>query len=276
MKTIQTTTIVLHKLAYGEKDLIVKLLTQEGEIVSAFAKSGQNSSRRFGPVLDAFNQVSIVATQRPHSSLLNLQGANLILPMDAVRLDLVKFAIATFFAEMTLTFVRECDRLPALYEDFLLLLETISHPGPVDEAHIPVLEYKWLQHLGFNPELVSCLACQCHVQPQQTYYFASKNGGIYCHDCQKQGTWSARGQALSYQSIQLLTKKILSEPLPVLQKDNLIDSSLVAEKSLQEKSSHEKTSHDSVRSIRLALENFIEYTAGKNLKSLQFLNQVLE
>lgn len=254
---LQTHAIVLHKFPYGDKDLIIRLLTADGEVISAFAKGGQNSAKRFGPVLDVFNQVEITATQRPHSSMLNLQGAQLLLPMDAVRLDLIKYAACSFFAEMFLVFLKEGEKLPELYRDFQSFLLQLNQLESFDENALPAWEYKWLHHLGFKPELSQCVTCgdtcgdnggdNCvdRATQEKFYHFSEKSGGILCQPCQKSELWGGKSKMLSYQAIQGLLQNVMPSHL------------------------------NHVRNLRQTLESFIEYTAGKSLKSLQFLNQVL-
>ncbi len=60
MSHFHTNAIVLHTFPYGDKDLIARLLTVEGELISCFAKGAQNSQKRFGPALDVLNQVVVM------------------------------------------------------------------------------------------------------------------------------------------------------------------------------------------------------------------------
>jgi len=248
-QVVHAQSIVLHKFPYGDKDLIVRLLNSEGEILTVFAKGGQNSSKRFGPVLDLFNQIDIIAKSRPNSSMLSLQSAELRFAMDSVRTDLTKFAVASFFSEMFLVFLKEGEKLPELYDDFCGFLQDINQTHSLEEQSIPVWEYKWLQHLGFNPQFSQCVTCGDEPAQEKSYHFSEKSGGILCQPCQKSELWGGKAKMLSYQVIQGLMQNLIPRD----------------------------TSHEprATRNLRQALESFIEYTAGKNLKSLQFLNQVL-
>lgn len=243
--------IVLKKNPYGDDDLILHFLTEEGLRLSLFAAGGRKSLKRFGTSLDLFNELEIHYREK-NSNLLSLDSADLITLMEGLRRSIPKFAAACYFTEVILAFLQEREASPNLFQSFLGFLEGLNHPEPLQAHLIPLMEHHFLDLFGFKPTLSRCLDCGTGVNSKSSYFFEGIKGGVVCSPCAPKGglsefplTYNALRQILGSSSSPEGWKNLRWNPLEISQ-------------------------------TRKALEYFIQYTAGRPLKSLPFLSNVLD
>ena len=261
----KTTAIILKKIPYSESDLIVWWLTKEGRKQGGFAPSARSSQKRFAGMLDLFNLVELVYQERKGSELVLLQNASLQNGMEEIRKDISKFASACYFSEMILEFLQEKQTLPAIHEIFCHFLQSVNQPGPLAPHLIPLMEHQLLTLFGFRPSLSACGKCGKEIRPGERYFFDGRQGSIVCPLCT--GPASVDGSTslttmslsngsypLSYESLTHLLKSVEANP-----------SEWVSQ----------GWKSDQIAQTRRAFEYFIQYTAGKPLKSLRFLSQIL-
>lgn len=256
MKTHKTKAIVLKKVFHGEGNLIITFLTKEGCRLSSFAAGARKSKKRFNGSLDLFNCLEVEFQEAKNSDLYRLQHADLVLGMEAIRKDLLKFASSCYFTEMILEFLNESEHSPKIFKTFLEYLKEFNKPEAFPSHMIPHMEHHLLEVFGYKPHLFHCLHCQQSLDPQETYYFNGIQGGIFCKKCQKgkTGMRPVDGHPLSYSAIQQILKGHQAHP------SSWRDQNWKPQ---------------DITETRAALEYFIQYTAGKPLKSLQFLSNIL-
>ena len=245
--------IVLKKTPYGDDDLIVHFLTEEGLHLSLFAAGARKSARRFGTTLDLFNELEIQYREK-NSNLLRIDSAELLTLMEGIRKALPKYAAACYFTEMILSFLQEREASFVLYKSFREFLATLNDPAPMDSHLIPLMEHHFLDLFGFKPTLNRCLDCGKGVSPQSTYFFEGIKGGIVCTPCKAGPKGGSSAEfPLTYNAIRQI---LLASPSPEGWKKSAL-------KPLE------------ISQTRKAFEYFIQYTAGRPLKSLQFLSNIL-
>ncbi len=254
MDLFKSKALVLRRIPYGEADTIVTCLSEEGRLIKGFAPSERSSRKRFGGVLDLFNQVEVQWKENRNSELVRLQLADLVCGMEGVRNDLSKFAAACYFAELILVFHKENEKGPAVYNDFVVFLEEHKNHETFEPHLVPLMEHRFLDLLGFRPELSVCLDCRESIHPDRDYFFQGKKGGIVCSKCKTRLNGSFENYPLSYKLLDLISREFHKNPR-------------------QWKSN--PWSPVEVHSARRALEYFIQYTAGKPFKSLGFLSKIL-
>lgn len=240
--------IILKKIPYGEGDMVVTFLTDEGCRLNGFAPKAKLSVKRFGGGFDLFNRLEIVYREK-NPDLVHLDSADLVLGMEGLRKDLSKFAAACYFAEIVLVFLQEKEASPEIFNSLLSFLTELNKPSTLPASLIPLMEHQFLNIFGFRPTLTHCLECQSHVKKDQTYYFNGRKGGIVCGACN-----GANLYPLSYPTL----AQIL----------NSCDRNPGTWRDLEWKPQH-------VSQARRAFEYFIQYTTGRPLKSLHFLSQII-
>ncbi|MBI4412588.1 MAG: DNA repair protein RecO [Deltaproteobacteria bacterium] len=264
MNIHKTTAVILKKIPYSESDMIVWWLAGDGRKQGGFAPSARSSQKRFAGGLDLFTFVELLYQERKGTELVLLQNASLQNGMEGIRKDLPKFASACYFSEMILEFLQEKQSLPAVFGIFWHFLQTIDRPGPLAPHLIPLMEHQLLTLFGFRPSLSACGKCGKKirsaepaepvqpVEPNERYFFDGRHGSILCSLCA--GPVSVDSHPLSHESLTHLLKSVEANPSEWF-------------------SQGWKT--DQVAQTRRAFEYFIQYTAGKPLKSLRFLSQIL-
>lgn len=240
MQSKKIKAILLKKVAYGDDDWIVTVLTEEGRRQSYFAPHARKSQKRFGNILDLFNYLELTLSQKSPDSLPRLEGAELINSSPSICENMAKFAVACYFSEIILEFLQAEQQIPALFTFLIKHLNMMDEVDALPHHFVPAAEHRLLELFGFKPQLSTCLHCSAAITPAGEYFFDGAKGSIVCQDCSP----SIQSSPLSYRAIQAI----------------LLQTRVEHEDSLQ---------------IRRAFEHFIQYTAGKPLKSLQFLSRVL-
>ncbi len=249
MESNKTTALVLRKIHYGESDAVVTFLNDDGKRFSGFAKGEAVSQKRFGGSLDLFNTVGLVY-QKGKEEMIRLSSAEIVSSMPALRTELSKFAAACYFSELVLSFLHDNETVVSLYDVFTSFLKTLNDDPAFKPHLIPLMEHQMLHLFGYKPELASCIQCQTPLTSEKKYFFQGAKGGVVCSGCAPAQT----NYPITYLGLQQMLAGFEMPP--------------------NEWGSLDWTSDD-VHNARSAFEYFIQYTAGKPLKSLTFLSQIL-
>lgn len=203
--------VVLARVNYREADLIVTFLTRELGLVSALARFGRRSIRRFGggllaPGASAWYDFTI----KPGSSLAFVENSEENPKAPRLPADPVVQCLAAFSLELVRGF--EAPDNPA-EDSFNLLIrhlgrlarygQTINEGGTEPQADLDEpagarrligqmrslrlisLDFalKYLELAGFGPRLTGCLMCGASPEPAPGWRWAPMAGGLYCPNC---------------------------------------------------------------------------------------------
>ena len=89
-----TRALVLKRVAYGESDLVVTLLTEELGRVSALARGARASQKRFGGSLEPMHTLRVRLDDRPRAELSVLRESSIDVPRTRLAIDLDKMQAA--------------------------------------------------------------------------------------------------------------------------------------------------------------------------------------
>ncbi len=149
---ISTQAIVLSKLKFSDKDLIVKCYTKEKGIVSYLIKNIFSKKSKFS--IAYFQELSLLEIQTNYKegrSLQYIKEAKLLAPYKTLQTNLIKSTLVMFLSEVLSNILREEEPQENLYEflktAFLLLDEEVS----ISNFHILFL-LELTKYLGFYPE----------------------------------------------------------------------------------------------------------------------------
>lgn len=200
--------VVLSRTNYREADLIVTFLTRELGLVSALARYGRRSLRRFGggllsPGASAWYDFTI----KPGSSLAFVENGEENIKAPRLPAEPVVQSLAAFALELVRGF--EAPDNPA-ESSFNLLVRHLGRlsryaqgreekDGPADflesdesrrAARLKALRLisldfalKYLELAGFGPRLSGCLMCGAEPFPAPGWRWAPMAGGLYCPNC---------------------------------------------------------------------------------------------
>lgn len=245
----KTTGFVLRTLSYGESDLIITFYSNEFGKLKGIAKGAKRSRKRFANVFEPFSLTNIIFTRKSRDMLAFIETCEIIDHYDAVRLDLEKTLVASYFIELIDHFSPEGKRNEQVFE-LLQTFLTLLGAQKASDALVRFFEMRMLKLAGFEPALDHCIICRTPVTNGKTYYFYAREGGIKCAACAKPERYD--------QSISAGTVRTL-----LLGKD--IDTDKIKLIALSEALASES---------RNVLAGFISHILSREVKSLKVMEQV--
>jgi DNA repair protein RecO (recombination protein O) len=247
----KTQAIVLRTIDYAESDRIVIFITENAGKLTGIAKGARKSQKRFANALEPFTCLSIVFSQKKGGKMAFIEEAAIVDHYPDIRGDLEKTLTAAYFMDLVDQFILEGKRNPDLFHlicNFLCVLEKEKYT----EHMVRFFELRFLRLAGYEPVLDRCTVCNKPIQASLLYSFSPATGGIRCRPCLDcQGP--VDGIPVSVGSIRTLLLGKDAEPA-------LLNRILMTEQCAQE--------------CRHLLSRFIRYLLGKELKSLNVLNDV--
>lgn len=231
--------VVLNRVNYGEADLIVTFLTRELGLVSALARYGRRSRRRFGGgLLSPGVRAWFDFTIKPASSLAFVEngeenpGARPLPPDPLIQ------SLAAFALELVRGF--EAPGNPA-EESFDLLVRHLGRLARVSgeyQARLLSLDFalKYLELAGFGPRLSGCLYCGTAPEANPGWRWDPAAGGLICPNCQ--GLSSSRSRPVSTALLARLVPGGAAGELPPLDGHDLAEAELFFERLAEQHLGH--------------------------------------
>jgi DNA repair protein RecO (recombination protein O) len=245
----RTTGFVLRALSYGESDLIITFYSSELGKFKGIAKGAKRSKKRFANVFEPFSLTNIIYTRKSRDMLAFIESCEIIDHYDAVRRDLEKTLMASYFIDLTDHFSPEGkknERIFDLLQTFLALLCTQK----ASDAVVRFFEMRLLKAAGFEPSLDHCIICKTPVTNGNAYYFHAQEGGIKCTDCAEPKRYDQSISAGTVRTL-LLGKDMDTDKIKLI----ALSDSLALES-------------------RNILVGFISHVLSREVKSLKVMEQV--
>jgi DNA repair protein RecO (recombination protein O) len=245
----KTAGFVLKSLSYGESDLIVTLYSRDFGKIKGIAKGAKRSKKRFANVFEPFSLTNIIFSQKNRDALAFIESCDIIDHYAAIRQDLEKTLIASYFIDLADHFSAEGKHNENL---FLLLMDflTILTRENISDTAIRFFEMRLLKIAGFEPALTACVRCKTPVVNGASYYFYPREGGIQCAACARPERYDQCVSAGTVRTL-LLGKDMDLEKMKLV----CLSGNLASES-------------------RNILCGFISYVLGKEVKSLKVMEQV--
>ncbi|MBW2060815.1 MAG: DNA repair protein RecO [Deltaproteobacteria bacterium] len=238
--------MVLGRTNYGEADLIVTFFTREQGKIGGLAKHGRKSRKRFGNILSSLALVKLEFTASPGRDLVRLDRGELVRSFEAVAQDLNRLALASYALELVDAFCAPLDPAPMVFDLLIWFLDRLdAGVRPQEDAFI--FKLRFLNQTGFGPNVSACPLCGRSTHEGQPLAMKPEHGGVVCQDC------SPSGFPVSMGTLKLMDLALILE----LEKINRVR---VSARVLEE--------------TELFLRAYITYTLGRELKSVQFMDQL--
>jgi len=184
----RTPAVVLRSRVHGESDKIVTLLTQHWGKITGIAKGAKRSRRRFVNVLEPFTHVHLRFRPGRTEELAFIFGCDLIRSFRRPSLDLQRFALASYMAELIDVMIAGRESGAETYELLLRSLTVLEEQDRLSSLFLPVFELLLLTHAGYAPHLTGCQQCGLSlVVNDKPLTFSSSLGGLLCQNCRAQG-----------------------------------------------------------------------------------------
>jgi DNA repair protein RecO (recombination protein O) len=178
-RTYRTGAIVLAHTKLAEQDLILTLLSEEGEQLRAVAKGARKPGGRLAARVELFSETDFLLARG--RSLDVVSEAQVTCAHAGLRGDLERVSAASAAAEVARLTSFEDARDPylhAILSRALTALEEAPDQGRLDLA-VAAYAIKVLAHSGWRPELDSCVACG----DASVTFFSAPFGGALCSSC---------------------------------------------------------------------------------------------
>jgi len=185
MPVFSTPAILLHRLDYGDFDLILTFLSLERGKISLIAKAAKKSTKRFAGILELFSLIEVVGSTSRGRGLPVLQEAVLQSPFSTIRDDIKKTAYASYWCELINKWVEENRKQVQLYHLLQHVLSQLDS-GVAAAAELSILfQMRLLSLSGHGPNLRQCARCQKQLESirHNRVAFDIAKGGILCDAC---------------------------------------------------------------------------------------------
>ncbi len=189
--------IVLSHRDWGEADRHLTIYTREMGKVQSIAKGVRKPRSRKAGHLEPFTCSSILLAQG--RSLFVLTQVEAVDTFNNLRDSLVLLGYASYIVELLDRFTFDEEENPGLYRLIKNTLRRFNR-GDVPEVAVHYYEIRLLDHVGFRPQLFTCVACEEPIQAQNQYFSASK-GGALCPSC---GLEASEARPISMDALRFL------------------------------------------------------------------------
>ncbi len=181
MDDVLAPAILLDRVAYGERDLVLTLLTRDYGLVSAIARSARGSLRRFGGALDLFVVFQARLRLRPPPRLSALLGVDPVRQFPGILEDLARLEAGQAMLTAARDLLQDAPAPPRAFDFVVAQLERLEQ-APPELAHLPLLDLCMglLAEVGHVPTGTRCPACH---RPLEHGGVLLDGGSIVCHAC---------------------------------------------------------------------------------------------
>ena len=258
MPAQKTEAIVIRTYPLRDTHKIITFYTPDFGRVKAVAYGVKSPKSKLSGRLELLNHGMLMFNHRENRDLQSLSGFELIEGFDGIRDDFARITYGCYLAELVDAIAAEGDANP---EIFHLLQNTYHLLADIEDVAMlaRVFEIKFLDLAGYAPQLSQCANCGSNVTASATktqgtpvMLFSVRHGGMLCNNCQHRDT---SAYSITPGSCELLK---------TLRKSEL------------EKIDRIRASTRNHRELKLILSSFIRYHTERNLKSLRFIESVLE
>lgn len=208
---------MFHKTCLSEKDLVLDMLADSGEIVRAVAKSARKPGNTFSNRLDLFNMAHVCIARTKSIDI--IREAVLTEHFDAFRQDVNIFAGASAVSEILWRLTFDGEANPVMFEFIKKTFHAMSNAPQKSKVITMAACFKLLSLEGFRPQLKKCAGCEKQVNLNTDYVmFSPQEGGVLCNECEG-GDFDLR---VSARTIELINWLINSTYETILNESDVI------------------------------------------------------
>jgi DNA repair protein RecO (recombination protein O) len=176
--------LLLRRTEHGEADLVLSLFTQSLGRVSALARGGRKSARRFGGALEPFHTLRIDVDEPSGGDLFLLREAALEVPRATLTSNLDRMDAAG----RALAWVRAASpprtAEPDVWREITTLLDRLNADERVDPRLVLAEQgLRLLGAFGWGLDLERCVRCGKPCETGRSAFVDPVRGGLVCRSC---------------------------------------------------------------------------------------------
>jgi DNA repair protein RecO (recombination protein O) len=246
-KTYSAEAIVLKRTNFGEADRIITFLARDKGKFTAIAKGVRKVASRRAPNLELLNHIKIYLASGKNLDIIT--EAETVDTFKKVKDNLSKVGFGFYLAEITNEFLADGQGGKRPFDLLLGSLRLLERE--LDEENLKkiarVFEIKFLDALGFKPQLSVCVKCS---KPVEGIVLISPDTGGLLHK-------SCLGSHLFVKPISMETLNVLR----IFQNENWNKISKI------------DVGNSANKELEILSRFYLEYLLEKELKSVQFIKQ---
>ncbi len=173
--------VVLRMAPVRESDLMVTLYTEAHGRITAVARGGRKSQRRFAGTLSVLVLARYQLARRPRGELFGLDGGEVVREWTQLATDVVGVAHASYAIELLEAILPAEAPEPDALQLLLALWDSLAAHGP-SPAAVRAYELGLLALTGQQPALEACAACG-ETDLDGGAMFDPARGGAICRKC---------------------------------------------------------------------------------------------
>lgn len=193
--------IVIHKVPYKERDLIVKLLLRNGLVGSFYIYGGQGGGKNHKPTifeLGSMMKIMIKDQKKKIDSsdiMISAEHQRIWEPQ-SLRHDIKAFYLVCLYFELIQKFSMPYSQSNSDYENdhhegvfsvvsnaLFYIEDALTKKQFNPHQHLTLFLIKLLFHLGIMPDTDNCSFCQADLMESESVVFLPANGQFACKDC---------------------------------------------------------------------------------------------
>jgi len=183
MPDILTPALILNRVLYSERDLILTLLTEQNGIVSAIARSARGSRRRFGGCLDIFVVFRARLRLKPHGRLSTLMEAEPLRLFPGILENLERLETGQAMLVVARDILREAPADESTFRQFVKQLADLEGSAPTRTHEVFVaMIIRLLDDIGHAPAGDVCLGCRSRFAKGGDAFLVA-DGVVLCREC---------------------------------------------------------------------------------------------
>jgi DNA repair protein RecO (recombination protein O) len=179
-RTRTLTGICLRAYPFKEADKILVVMTREEGLKRVVAKGLRKPKARVGGRLENLAENKLMLASGRTMDLLTQVDSLRGFP--GISLDFELLAASMSAAELLMALLEDNDPNEKAYDLFCELLSLLT-PGVEASGLLVGFMLKFLDLLGYRPELSHCLSCRGVIESENVWGLNIQAGGILCENC---------------------------------------------------------------------------------------------
>lgn len=184
MNQASMNSVLLRKTEFGDFDYILTYFTKELGNISVIAKNAKKSKKRFSGKLELYTVSKIIYSSGNNGAMPVLTEVTLEEPFENIRMDILKLAFASYWAEIITSWIQANNPQEKIYELLTFLLGVLNENKISPQAANLYFQVHFLKFSGFDPMLSKCASCGKELEKSlKNFRFRFDKGGILCSKC---------------------------------------------------------------------------------------------
>lgn len=193
--------ILIHRVPYKDRDLIVKLLLRNGLVGSFYIYGGQGGGKKQKPTIFEIGsmiriQVKEQKARIDSSDLMISEEHARIWEPQSIRYDIKAFYLVCLYFELIQKFAipfekssvdvatNDHEGVFSVVSNALFYIEdALKKQQFIPHQQLTLFMVKLLFHLGIMPDTDNCSYCHAELLEEESVIFLPANGQFSCHNC---------------------------------------------------------------------------------------------